>query len=40
MPILLNKNSEIEDVRKMPNSEIQKYIRLAYKKESGKNQRS
>lgn len=36
MPILLNKSSEIEDARKMPNSEIEKYIQLAYKRESNR----
>lgn len=36
MPILLNKSSEIEDARKMSNSEIEKYIQLAYKRESNR----
>lgn len=36
MAILLNKSSEIEDARKMPNSEIEKYIQLAYKRESNR----
>ena len=36
MAILLNKSSEIEDVRKMQNSEIEKYIQLAYKRESSR----
>ncbi len=36
MPILLNKSSEIEDARKMTNSEIEKYIQLAYKRESSR----
>lgn len=36
MAILLNKISEIEDVREMPNSEIEKYIQLAYKKENNR----
>ncbi len=36
MAILLNKSSEIEDVRKMPNSEIEKYIQLAYKREKNR----
>lgn len=36
MAILLNKSSEIEDAREMPNSEIEKYIQLAYKRESNR----
>lgn len=36
MAILLNKSSEIEDVRGMPNSEIEKYIQLAYKRENNR----
>lgn len=36
MPILLNKISEIEDAHKMPNSEIEKYIHLAYRRESNR----
>lgn len=36
MTILLNKSSEVEDVREMPNSEIEKYIQLAYKRESNR----
>jgi rubrerythrin len=36
MAILLNKISEIEDVREMPNSEIEKYIQLAYKRENNR----
>lgn len=36
MPVLINKNSEIEEVRNMPNSEIEKYIQLAYKRESNR----
>lgn len=36
MSVLLNKISEIEDVRGMPNSEIEKYIQLAYKRENNR----
>lgn len=36
MPLLLNKRSEIEAVQSMPNSEIEKYIQLAYKRESNR----
>lgn len=36
MAILLNKSSEIEYVREMPNSEIEKYIQLAYKRENNR----
>ena len=36
MAISLNKSSEIEDVREMPNSEIEKYIQLAYKRENNR----
>lgn len=36
MAILLNKRSEIEDVHEMSNSEIEKYIRLAYKRENNR----
>ena len=36
MAILLNKSSEIEDVQKMPNSEIERYIKLSYKRESNR----
>ena len=36
MSVLLNKISEIEDVREMPNSEIEKYIQLAYKRENNR----
>ena len=36
MAILLNKRSEIEDVQEMPNSEIEKHIQLAYKRENNR----
>lgn len=36
MAISLNKSSEIEDVWEMPNSEIEKYIQLAYKRENNR----
>lgn len=36
MPVLINKRSEVESVRNMPNSEIEKYIQLAYKRESNR----
>lgn len=36
MPILLNKSSEIADARKMTNSEIEKFIQLAYKRETSR----
>lgn len=36
MSVLLNKISEIEDVWEMPNSEIEKYIQLAYKRENNR----
>ena len=36
MAILLNKSSEIEDVLEMPNSEIEKYVQLAYKRENNR----
>lgn len=36
MAILLNKSSEIEDLREMPNSKIEKYIQLAYKRENNR----
>lgn len=36
MAVLINKKSEIETVRNMPNSEIETYIRAAYKREDNR----
>ena len=36
MAVLINKQSEIEAVRNMPNSEIETYIRAAYKRETNR----
>lgn len=36
MAVLINQKSEIETVRNMPNSEIETYIRAAYKRETNR----
>lgn len=36
MAVLINQQSEIETVRNMPNSEIETYIRAAYKRETNR----
>ena len=36
MAVLINQRSEIEAVRNMPNSEIETYIRAAYKRETNR----
>ena len=36
MTVLINQKSEIEAVRNMPNSEIETYIRAAYKRETNR----
>ena len=36
MAVLINRQSEIETVRNMPNSEIETYIRATYKRETNR----